>query len=410
MSEMKRKDDRGRVLKSGESQRGDGRYQYQYIGLDGKRHSVYSWRLLPSDKIQAGKRMSVSLREKEIEIQKKLFEGVSIQQGDITLDQMFDIYIKKKKYRGWSLTQNTINNYISMYNKHIRGSGLGQMNIQQIKKTDIVKFYQSLQEEGLSYGTVLFYKKLLAAVFNMALDNEFITKNPTVRTLDEVEGYQKHKEILSVEEQEYLLKFAKTTDNDMYRKLIFMIDTMCRVSEFAGMTWKDIDMKERIISINHQLQYEKYENDSHCELHILPTKGREVRYVPMTQRLYGILKDMKKYYFITRKDIEVDGRTDFVFYSTKGKLERADVFRQELYRFLKTYNESAEHKIEYLTPHILRHTGCTRNAENGMDLKVLRYLMGHKSSQVTNNVYNHVTQKRSTEEVLKTARNQLKQV
>lgn len=26
---------------------------------------------------------------------------------------------------------------------------------------------------------------------------------------------------------------------------------------------------------------------------------------------------------------------------------------------------------------MLRHTGCTRNAENGMDMKVLQYLMGH---------------------------------
>ena len=58
---------------------------------------------------------------------------------------------------------------------------------------------------------------------------------------------------------------------------------------------------------------------------------------------------------------------------------------------------------------MLRHTGCTRNAENGMDLKVLQYLMGHKSSKVTNEVYNHVTQERLKQEVLKTAKNQLKQ-
>lgn len=44
-----------------------------------------------------------------------------------------------------------------------------------------------------------------------------------------------------------------------------------------------------------------------------------------------------------------------------------------------------------------------------MDLKVLQYLMGHKSSKATNEVYNHVTQERLKQEVLKTARNQLKQ-
>ena len=54
MSDIKRKDDRGRFLKEGENQRSDGRYQYQYTGLDKKRHVVYSWRLLPSDKAQTG--------------------------------------------------------------------------------------------------------------------------------------------------------------------------------------------------------------------------------------------------------------------------------------------------------------------------------------------------------------------
>lgn len=66
-------------------------------------------------------------------------------------------------------------------------------------------------------------------------------------------------------------------------------------------------------------------------------------------------------------------------------------------------------KIGYLTPHILRHTGCTRNAENGMDMKVPQYLMGHKSSKITNEVYNHITEERVVEEILKTAKNQQKQ-
>lgn len=68
MSNEKRKDTRGRTLKNGESQRSDGRYQYQYTGLDKKRHVVYSWRLLPSDGSHNGKKGDKSLREKESEL------------------------------------------------------------------------------------------------------------------------------------------------------------------------------------------------------------------------------------------------------------------------------------------------------------------------------------------------------
>lgn len=145
-----------------------------------------------------------------------------------------------------------------MYNKHIRGSNLGKMSIQNIKKTNIVDFYLQLQNNDLSYGTITFYQKVMSAIFNMAIDEEFISKNPTLRALDQIEGSQKKKEVLTAEEQESLIKFAKKNNPDMYRKLVFLIDTMCRVSEFSGITWKDINMKERIVSINHQLQYEKY--------------------------------------------------------------------------------------------------------------------------------------------------------
>ena len=190
---------------------------------------------------------------------------------------------------------------------------------------------------------------------------------------------------------------------------MFLVDSMCRISEFSGITWNDIDMKEKMITIDHQLQYKKYLNEEHSSFHIAETKGKEVRFIPMTQRLYNVLKDMRTYYFITRKDFEIDGVKDFIFFSASGSLIHADQFRGELLRLLDSYNKIAKNKIDYLTPHMLRHTGCTRNAENGMDLKVLQYLMGHKSSKVTNEVYNHVTQERLKQEVLKTAKNQLKQ-
>lgn len=216
---------------------------------------------------------------------------------------------------------------------------------------------------------------------------------------------------MTVKEQESLLAYAKKYHPSMYRKLVFLVDSMCRVSEFAGITWKDIDMKERIISINHQLQYKKYAGDACAKFRFAPTKGKNERVIPMTNRLYKILKEMKRDYFITQRDnLAVDNVKDFVFFSESGNLINTCSFRIELLHLLDSYNnKNPKNKIEYLTPHMLRHTGCTRNAENGMDIKVLQYLMGHKSSTVTNEVYNHVTEERAMEEMLRTARNQQKQ-
>lgn len=46
--------------------------------------------------------------------------------------------------------------------------------------------------------------------------------------------------------------------------------------------------------------------------------------------------------------------------------------------------------LPHISSHILRHTACTRMAEQGMDVKVLQYIMGHSDISVTMNVYNHV--------------------
>ena len=64
----KRRDSKNRVLRSGESQRKDGRYAYKYIDTFGNPQFVYAWKLVPTDKTPAGKREDISLREKVKEI------------------------------------------------------------------------------------------------------------------------------------------------------------------------------------------------------------------------------------------------------------------------------------------------------------------------------------------------------
>ena len=51
----KRRDSKGRLLKSGESQRTDGRYAYKYTDTFGEPKFVYSWKLVPTDKIPCRK-------------------------------------------------------------------------------------------------------------------------------------------------------------------------------------------------------------------------------------------------------------------------------------------------------------------------------------------------------------------
>ena len=58
----KKKDNKNRILRERESQTKDGRYRYTYYE-NGKHKSIYSWKLVPQDKLPKGKRECLSLRE-----------------------------------------------------------------------------------------------------------------------------------------------------------------------------------------------------------------------------------------------------------------------------------------------------------------------------------------------------------
>ena len=75
-----RKDQKGRVLKTGESQRKDGIYQYRYTDVRGKRQTVYA----PDLK---------SLREKEKELQKSFYFEVDYTKGNITVLELVQKYL-----------------------------------------------------------------------------------------------------------------------------------------------------------------------------------------------------------------------------------------------------------------------------------------------------------------------------
>lgn len=58
---------------------------------------------------------------------------------------------------------------------------------------------------------------------------------------------------------------------------------------------------------------------------------------------------------------------------------------------VKKYNKSHEEQLPNITPHILRHTFCTRLANKNMNPKSLQYIMGHSNINITLNLYAHAS-------------------
>lgn len=396
---MTRKDSKGRKLYIGESERKDGTYQYRFTNENGIRSSIYSCRLIPSDKIPSGKKYDLSLREKEQEIQKKIINGLSTVNGP-KLSNYVERYLETKN----NLSTNTIILYQTLFEKHLRDT-LGNKEIGKIKKSDILLFYKYLsQTKKLKNGTITLMHAILNPAFDLAVDENIILKNPCHGCAKDYspKNDQKDRVPLTIHQQEIFLDFVK--NSNVYKKhylmLLFMLGTSARVSETIGITWDDIDFEKKEVKIDHQLLYQKI--DGEYKLFISsPKTNAGVRIIPLIAPLADQLREYKKLQTsMTSNPFSVDGYSNFVFVTRNGTPYKRKEVNEILKFIVGAYNKNELLKaaaddrepdlLPHITAHVLRHTGCTRMAENGIDIKVLQEIMGHSDISVTMNIYNHV--------------------
>lgn len=90
-------------------------------------------------------------------------------------------------------------------------------------------------------------------------------------------------------------------------------------------------------------------------------------------------------------EMMVDGYCGFISIHSNGIPKTSWNIEYELREIAKAYNSLyPECQLPNLTPHVLRHTFCTRKVSSGMNIKAVQYLMGHSSVQITLDVYTSI--------------------
>lgn len=381
----KRRDNKGRILKTGESQRKDGRYAYKYTDVVGEPPKfAYAWKLVPTDKTPAGKREDLSLREKIKEIQKDLEDGIDTIGKKMTVCQLYALQNKHRQ---------NIRRKTQKGREHLMGilenDPLGKRSIDSVKLSDGKEWALRMKEKGYAFKTISNYKRSLKASFYTAIDNDCIRKNPFNYQLSTVlKDDTKPKVALTKEQEVNLLTFAKSDKS--YQKycdaMTVLLGTGLRISELCGLTMSDLDFRKRIISIDHQLL-----NETGVGYYIeQPKTENGIRQLPMTEDVFQALKRVIK----NRKDAEpivVDGYRDFLFLNSKGLPMLGGNYTSAFKGLVNKYNKCQKDTLPHVTPHTFRHTFCTYLANKGMNPKSLQYLMGHANITLTLNYYAHAS-------------------
>ena len=386
MSE-KRRDNKNRILRTGESRRKDGRYDYKYINNLGKVQFVYAWKLVATNRVPAGKKDDISLREKIVQIEKSLSDNTDITDSKMTVTELYERFIK---YKG-NVRSGTVT-YRQNFIKILRKDSLGALSIDRVKISDAKDWILSMKGKSYSYKTIKNYRCSLLACFYMAVNENYIRKNPFCFDFDTViEDTTVKKQALLKEQEESLLSFISNskTYKKYYDDIVILLGTGLRISEMCGLTLSDIDFENRLINVNHQLLRN---TKSYSKRYVEAPKTKSgIRQIPMSEDVYRAFLRIKED-MPYKKGIGIDGYKDFLFVSSTGLVRTQIDYCNIFTRLIKKYNTTDDIALpEIMTLHTLRHTFCTKLANAGLNPKSLQYLMGHSSIAMTLDYYTHAT-------------------
>lgn len=378
------KDLKGKNLGKGITQRkDDGKYQARFVSKTGVRQQARF------DTVVEAR----NWRDKAI-YEDKYGDGVD--SPDMTVDEWYFIWNTELNK---DLSSNTRRNYADRYLMNIQPV-IGKMKLCDVKPMHCKQIFNRMAESEKNYAgsTIRQAYITLGTMFKAARMNGKIKKHP----LDEVKFSIPARKVgnikfFTVEEQQKFLAVAQTSHN--YYQYAFLLETGLRTGEMIGLTWDNIDWKQRTLTVDKSLEFRHKQNF----WRVGPPKTKtSKRTIWLTQPAYEILRTLYAERNNRKQSQQLDEVLEFKDPRTNEK--RTLVMRDLVFINFRTgmpnknssydthlYKLCDKAGIKRVCMHALRHTYATRAIENGMPPKILQNLLGHASLKTTMDTYVHVT-------------------
>ncbi|MCI7106387.1 MAG: site-specific integrase [Agathobacter sp.] len=372
------KDLNGKEIGAGIVQRKNGRYEARFVDRFGKRISFSGF-----DLKDVKKRYNEAIYENEKEINIK---------KDIKLDQWYKEWMNVYKYD--VIRENTRRHYNHVYTKHI-SPVLGNFNLSSITQVQIKKLLKDLDKKGYGFETRNKVRILLVDIFNKALINEYVRRNPakgiTIKRNDKVE-----RRVLSQEEQVAFFDCCKGTFYD--NLFVTAVTTGMRIGELAALRWSDIDWNQNVIHVTRTLVYQKFEDDEKKEFHLGdPKTETSVRDIPIGRQCGIALKKQYMQKAVVTNKVPVtktiDRQFEDLLFTTKFNTPlNSQIVSEAIDKIVNEINLTRDYldEMETFSAHCFRHTFATRCFEAGIQPKTVQSYLGHANLQMTMDLYTSV--------------------
>lgn len=279
---------------------------------------------------------------------------------------------------------------------------LGDKRIKDIKPLDIDKVIVELSRRNPNTGKPMSKKTLqglvntLIQIFELAVENEIISRNPAVNKKKRIPRSAPTKivECISDEAQKLIL----SVEHRAQTAALIMLFCGLRMGEALALQWCDIDFEQKSIFVRKTLQ----RVDTNLYRVKRGTKNNKTRKVPIPDYLFNYLVNIKSNnnildsdYINTQKDgsIHTPSSWSQVWNSYNTRLNYAKY--TQLYPNAKSiYSPSGIPKVlEKINAHQLRHTYATMLYKSNVDILTASSLLGHSDVKLTLSIYTHLDEK-----------------
>lgn len=230
---------------------------------------------------------------------------------------------------------------------------IGDLRPEQVSAEDVSRFI--LKRCGEVGGrTMIYFRKTLLRFFMWMEDNNVIAKNPlSIRKLPKISGMPRKRPGFSREQYQAIIKYANERRRHFSWREVCILGwhTGLRISDACNLRWEQVDLDNRILTVT-------------------PKKTRKygkVLVIPMTDELYGMLRDQRDH-----PKYPALAKNPYVFPDMcwEGLFSK----RVAIWHFNDILRRAAiPHGFTF---HSFRHAFCTRLINSGSNVLVIQSMTG----------------------------------
>ncbi len=357
--------------------RADGRYVCQiYLGRDetGKKQykSIYG-------------KTPVELKEKETAVRLQLGRGLDVISQRDSFVQWADDFLRIKNAA--KITDRQKENYrhtVTVWKEELQGYEIGQ-----VRADDVERVLVGFQEAGFAARTVSFYRSTIRQIMQRAVGRVIAVNPVDLVYLTEPGQQAERRRALTSEEQQWIWD---TPHRGQAVAVIMMLSGLRR-GELAALTWPDVDLRARTITVNKTMEYPPNQPP---KLRQLTKSAAGMRTVDIPQRLAEYMAAMPRDNLLVIHTVQGKVMTATAWealwksYMRQLNIKYGERTLADLERMKKPGQRKFDMTIPPITLHWLRHTFCTLLYLAGVDVVQASAQMGHADVSTTLRIYTHL--------------------